>query len=135
MKHTGHYLTIAFLGIALAGTLAACGPGNAAPVELGAEDSGSTQTISTGQELTISLDSNPTTGYRWAVDGAVPPQLEQLGEPEYAAGSNAIGAGGVETWRFVGKALGTGTLKLKYWRSFEPTAAPADVYQVEVEVR
>lgn len=133
MSNAGH-LRIALVGILLAGLLVACGPRTPGPIELSAADSGSQQTVAAGQQLKISLDSNPTTGYRWAVDGSVPPQLEQVGEPAYSTESNAIGAGGVETWTFSGKSAGSGTLKLKYWRSFEPTAAPAETFQIEVAV-
>jgi len=115
--------------------LVACSARSDTPVELTQSDSGTTQTLSVGQELRISLDANPTTGYAWAVDGALPPQLEQAGEPEYTAESNAIGAGGVEVWTFAGAAAGEGTLRLKYWRSFEPTAAPERTFEVTVDVR
>lgn len=105
------------------------------PLELTGQDSASQQTLAVGQQLKITLDSNPSTGYRWAVDGAVPPQLEQSGEAQYAGKSNALGAGGAEVWTFVGTSVGKGTLKLKYWRSFEPTAAPANTFEVSVNVR
>jgi inhibitor of cysteine peptidase len=126
---------LGFIGVALVVSLVACAPKTTAPLELASAQSGSRQTLAVGQLLKISLDSNPTTGYRWAVDGALPPQLEQVGQSKYTAQSSAIGAGGVEVWTFVGKSVGTGALKLKYWRSFEPTAAPVGTFEVGVEVR
>jgi len=123
------------VGLAVVIVLAACAQGSAAPLELTQKDSGSTQALAAGQELRITLDANPTTGYMWAVDGAVPPQLEQAGEPEYTAESNAIGAGGTEVWTFTGKTSGKGTLRLKYWRSFEPTATPAGTFEVTADVK
>ena len=57
-----------------------------------------------------------------------------MGEPEYTAGSSALGAGGTEVWTFVGKSAGDGTLELKYWRSFEPTATPAGTFEVKIGV-
>ncbi len=128
-------MELGFIGIVLVGLLVGCTPTSTAPLELGSADSGSSQTLAVGQQLKVSLDSNPTTGYRWAVDGALPPQLEQLGEPEFTAQSSALGAGGVETWTFVGTSAGACTLKLKYWRSFEPTAPPADAFEVNLDVR
>lgn len=115
--------------------LAACAPKSAAPIQLTQKSSGSTQMLSVGQKLIVSLESNPTTGYRWAVDGEVPPPLEQVGNAKYTPGSTALGAGGTEVWTFSAKAAGKGTLKMKYWRSFEPTATPADTFQVMVNVK
>ncbi len=109
--------------------------GCAGPVRLSDADDGSVQRLDAGQELQVSLEANPTTGYQWAVDGDLPAQLEQKGEPVYDASSNAIGAGGTEVWTFVAKEPGTGTLRLKYWRSFEPTVPPVVTYSLSVAVR
>ena len=114
--------------------LTACSPQPEAPLQLTQKDSGSAQTLSAGQQLIISLESNPTTGYRWGVDGTTPAQLEQAGEPTYTSGSSAIGAGGTEVFTFTAKDPGEGTLRLKYFRSFEPTAAPAGTFEVIVKV-
>lgn len=109
--------------------------GTPSPIELTQADSGTSQRVAVGQELRITLDANPSTGYRWAVDGQAPAQLEQRGEPRYAAGSTALGAGGTEVWTFVGRQSGAGTLRLKYWRFFEPTIAPIATFTVNVRVR
>lgn len=111
-----------------------------APVQLTGADSGSAVTLRPGQKLRIVLDSNPTTGYRWAVDGAIPPVLSQAGDAVFAssaASSNPpiVGAGGTETWVFEGKTAGHAKLRLKYWRSFEPTATPISTFGVTVTVR
>lgn len=135
MAHVGRVVALGFIGVVLVGPLVACAPKTTSPLELASARSGSRQTLAVGQQLKISLDSNPTTGYRWAVDGTLPPQLEQVGQSKYTAQSSAIGAAGVEVWTFVGKSVGTGALKLKYWRSFEPTAAPFRTFEVGVEVR
>jgi inhibitor of cysteine peptidase len=125
-------LGIAALGIVL---LTACAAKPAAPVELTQNDSGTTQALATGQELLVTLDSNPTTGYRWSLDGALPSTLKQAGEPKFTSGSSAMGAGGAEVWTFTGAAAGDAKLRLKYWRSFEPTAAPAKTFVVTVSVK
>jgi inhibitor of cysteine peptidase len=135
MRYVRRVLESAFIGVVLAGSLVSCAPKATSPLGLGAADAGSRQILGIGQQVKISLDSNPTTGYRWAIDGTLPSQVEQVGESNYAAQSKAIGAGGVEVWTFVGKSAGVGTLKLKYWRSFEPTATPARTFEVGVEVR
>jgi inhibitor of cysteine peptidase len=106
------------------------------PLALTASADGSSQTLSTGQQMQITLESNPSTGYRWAVDGTVPPQLTQDGDAKYLAPkAGAVGAAGTEVWTFTGATAGQGTLKLKYWRSFEPTATPAKTFTVTVDVK
>jgi inhibitor of cysteine peptidase len=125
---------VAFAALLVLVSLPACSPRSPAPIELTQTDSGSTQALSAEQELRITLDSNPTTGFLWDVDGEVPPQLEQIGEPKYTAQSSALGAGGTEVWTFKASSSGEGALRLKYWRSFEPTAEPAETFEVIVKV-
>ena len=104
-------------------------------IVLAAKDSSSTATMQTGQLLQITLDANPTTGYDWAIDGDVPAQLKQSGAPRLTSSSSAIGAGGIETWSFDARAVGTGTLRLKYWRSFEASTPPVRTFTVDVVVK
>jgi len=127
---------VALLGaiLAVAALLAAGCSTASVPLELTGDDNGSTQQLGVGQELRITLESNQTTGYRWAIDGQLPPQLEQVGEPAYSSESKMVGAGGQEAWTFKGTRAGSGELKLKYWRSFEPTAQPAETFAVTVKV-
>lgn len=110
-----------------------CGP-TPGPIEVTAVDSSSEQRLTVGQELRVVLDANPTTGYQWAIDGELPTVLERVGEPDYEATSDALGAGGTETWTLRAVGPGAGLLRLKYWRSFEPTATPADDFEVKVIV-
>lgn len=121
--------------VLLAVVLTGCAERSASPVEATQKDNGTVQALLVDQQLRVSLDANPTTGYTWAVDGELPPQLEQQGEPVYTAASGAIGAGGTEVWVFKGVSAGTGALKLKYWRSFEPTTAPEETFELTVDVK
>ncbi|MBI5232127.1 MAG: protease inhibitor I42 family protein [Coriobacteriales bacterium] len=105
------------------------------PLELTEADSGSTQEMQTGQLAVITLDANPSTGYEWQVDGEVPAQLAQSGEPEFEAESDAIGAGGKERWSFMAKETGEGTLKLIWLRPWEKDTPPAKTFEVKVSVR
>jgi inhibitor of cysteine peptidase len=128
-------LVLVVLGGLLATLVVACGSNPPSPIDLTMKDSGSNQVLAVGQELRITLDSNPTTGYMWAPDGQIPGQLSRIGESDFRETSAAIGAGGIETWVFKAKSVGEGKLKLKYWRSFEPTAAPAQTFEVGVTVK
>jgi inhibitor of cysteine peptidase len=116
--------------------LAAVTPSNdPEPLDLTADDDGGSVLAQVGQEIRLVLESNPSTGYRWSLDGALPQHLGLDGDAVYEQGSDALGASGAETWTFRALKAGEGDLSLKYWRSFEPTAPPESVFRVTVQVR
>jgi inhibitor of cysteine peptidase len=100
-------------------------------------DNGKQITIKSGDVVTVTLESNPTTGYSWQVieiDNAV---LLQDGDPEYkqSPGSESlVGAGGTETFRF--KAIGNGetSLGLGYMRPWE-SVPPIQTFTIQVIVQ
>ncbi len=100
-------------------------------------DNGKQITVKSGDLVTLTLVSNPTTGYSWQVmeiDSAI---LVQDGEPEYKQSSGSeglVGAGGTETFRF--KAVGSGktTLNLGYMRPWE-SVQPTETFKVQVVVQ
>lgn len=108
---------------------------NTAPLALSESDTGTTQTLRVGQQLKVKLEANPTTGYQWALDGRLPPQLEQVGKPQFTVDSPALGSGGTEVWTFVAKERGAASLALKYWRSFDSTSPPVSSFSVDVHVK
>ena len=105
------------------------------PLVLTGSDVGTTHSLKVGQTVNVTLDANPTTGYSWALDGPLPPQLKQSGDPDYTATSTSLGTGGTEVWQFVGTSAGKAALKMKYWRSFEPTATPGSTFEVTLDVK
>ena len=100
-------------------------------------DNGKQITVQSGQVVTVTLESNPTTGYSWQVleiDDAI---LVQDGDPEYKQTSGTgglVGAGGTETFRF--KTVGTGetTLSLGYMRPWE-SVPPIQTFTIQVGVQ
>ena len=100
-------------------------------------DNGRQITVKSGDVVTVTLVSNPTTGFSWQVmeiDNAI---LVQDGEPEYkqSPGSEGlVGAGGTETFRF--KAVGTGETKLGlgYMRPWE-SVPPIETFNIQVAVQ
>jgi inhibitor of cysteine peptidase len=102
---------------------------------LEAEDNGNQINVQKGQILTIKLEANPTTGYTWEVvesDGAI---LRQVGETEYEAESDLIGAGGVQTLRFEAVEAGEMELRLVYHRPWETGVEPLETFTVQVTVK
>ncbi|MDO8847823.1 MAG: protease inhibitor I42 family protein [Coriobacteriia bacterium] len=104
-------------------------------VRLKDDDNGTSVTLANGEALELVLTSNPTTGYSWsAVE--VPACLDQDGEPEYDSDAlpGMVGAGGEDTWRFVGAEPGEGTLRLEYKKSWEGEVEAVQVYEIDVTV-
>ena len=134
-KRAGFYLgrsaSVALL--ILVALTAACGASN--EIKLDAKDNGSKVEMKAGQVLVISLESNPTTGYAWEVVDLEEGILQQLGESEFEPESKAVGAGGMQTFRF--KALKTGhvELKLLHHRSWEKNEEPLDTFTIQVVVK
>ena len=99
--------------------------------------SDSTQTISveTGKEFVIGLGSNPTTGYSWQVshDVAMVEMEESWYELGKEAKEGAVGAGGVEFFKF--KALKTGRtqITLDYQRPWEKVSIDQKAFTVDIK--
>lgn len=106
------------------------------PVRIGEAANGTTVVLAAGQNLEISLPGNVTTGFDWALDGALPSQLATVGD-SYAttAPAGVAGAGGVHTFVFKAASAGTSALRLRYARSWETGVAPAKTFTVTVTVR
>ena len=82
------------------------------------------QSLQNGQQLIVSLPSNPTTGYRWILHESAPEQLRSLG-PEVFSNpkDDMIGGDGLSTWRFEARQAGSGRLYLTYQRPGRPMAS------------
>jgi inhibitor of cysteine peptidase len=99
-------------------------------------DNGKQISVKSGDVVTITLESNPTTGYSWQVmeiDHAI---LVQDGDPEYkqASGSEGlVGAGGTETFHFRAIGSGTTTLNMGYMRPWE-SVPPIETFEIQVSV-
>lgn len=96
-------------------------------------DDGGSVSIGVGDELVISLPANPSTGYAWVVGPFDADVLEQVGEAEFESESDLVGAPGIYTVRFEGRAAGTVELVLDYERSFEDTD-PEDTFVITITV-
>ena len=123
---------ISLLGL---GLLTACAqqPAHNVTVE---EQSDCPQQLQVGQHLIVSLPSNPTTGYRWAIQDSAGGVLRSLGPEVYTSSDNGqlLGSGGQSTWRFQVFAPGTARLRLTSQQPWEPEAEPAQVFDCPITV-
>ena len=102
-------------------------------VRLAAADNGHTIELTTGQIVIITLEANPTTGYTWEVAEAPGGQvMRQAGEIEFESDSDAIGAGGVQIFRFEVLNAGQTNLTPIYHRPWEKDVEPLDTFTLQV---
>ena len=94
------------------------------------------QQLHVGQQLIVSLPSNPTTGYRWSIQDSAGGVLRSLGPEVYTSSDNGqlLGSGGQSTWRFQVFAPGSGRLRLSSQQPWEPEAEPAQVFDCPITV-
>lgn len=99
------------------------------------EDSGTTIDISAGDEFTVSLDENITTGYSWSVRGVLPSLLQTVSDDASAgAAAGTVGAGGTRTIVYRATAPGTARLTLDYIRPWESGNAPEQTFTVALRI-
>jgi predicted secreted protein/N-acetylneuraminic acid mutarotase len=102
-----------------------------------ADDDGQVE-LELGKLLVVTLESNPSTGYRWELLNNNESILKQFGQAEYKPADTSeppiVGAGGWEIFRFKAVNAGQMTLELIYHRSWED-AEPLKTFSIQVIVK
>lgn len=136
MRLVGRLLVIGLLGL----LLAACGDSGSGSVpqtiSLTLVDSGKSVTVRQNDQITVTLDGNPSTGYGWTVAAGTGTILLQEGEPKYTPTSTSpmtTGSGGSYLFTFKAAQQGTATLKLIYAQPWNNNL-PAQTFEVTVVV-
>jgi predicted secreted protein len=123
----------AVAGIVVA--LMAVQPAQAAKRVITEADQGAVIQLKPGNKVEVRLHANPTTGFRWVIDkgSAAPVMLlrEWYSRPE----TNAMGAPGYQIFLFRATERGTGLLRLRYIRSWEPTDPNEKDVELQIEVK
>ena len=92
-------------------------------------------TATVQEEIVISLESNPTTGYSWQLASLWPEGGLTLESHAYLAPqTELVGAGGVEEWKIVPLKSGTYYLYFVYLRPWEKDSPPAKEKALELKV-
>ena len=131
----------ALLALLATTSLVACGgsagssaaPSSPTPAVYTAADSGATVQASVGEQFTVSLEENPTTGYEW--DMKAGPGLTLVGD-EFVGPSPSpsplMGAGGTHSWVFRADKGGTLTLTGLYVRPWETNGKSAADFSLTI---
>jgi inhibitor of cysteine peptidase len=125
----GGLLLIGLAGCDLGSTLSGVPPINTPGVPI---------TVKVGQEFTITLHSNATTGYQWSLVGtldATRVALVGTGSRYVRTEGDAPGSGGVEIWTFKAVGAGQATITLLYSRPNDPNvpAGSQETFTVDVQ--
>ena len=93
--------------------------------------------VAVGGSLTVTLESNPTTGFRWSESAEISDQtmLEQVGHKFVSPETTLVGAPGEEVWTFKALKKGKPTISMEYRRPWEEGVEPADTFVLRVVVR
>ncbi len=95
-------------------------------------------TVVLGQVFTVTLESNPSTGYRWEWVDHQDSIVEQMGEAQFKPRATGdpplVGAGGWESFDFQAVHPGQMTLKLVYRRPWEEGVEPLKSFSLQVTV-
>lgn len=92
--------------------------------------------VKKGQQFTITLSSNASTGYSWMLTDDYNKSVVSKVSDEYITPkTTASGAPGEEVWTFKAESTGTTTLTLNYERSWEGDSSKVDTKTYNVTVK
>ncbi|NVM37723.1 MAG: protease inhibitor I42 family protein [Candidatus Lokiarchaeota archaeon] len=83
-----------------------------------------------GDVIEVSLDSNPSTGYRWDADFDT--DFLKLKEKYYIPLSSKLGGGGKEQFSFLSLKHGKTTITMQYKRSWEKKVIKKEKFVIEI---
>jgi predicted secreted protein len=128
---------VLYLGLvlAVAGFLV-IGPGDGSVSGADEKQSPDVQHVAAGQEFTVTLESNPSTGYLWRLGQTPDPGVvKSLGMKfESPSQRGLIGAPGKEVWTFRAEGPGQAVIYLEYIRPWEKGIPAARTHTVQVTV-
>jgi len=121
--------------VCAAALLAACGGGSGgATIKVTEADNTKTLAAEVGDEISVTLKENPTTGYGWnMIAGLGLTAVSDEFTGPSPSSSPMMGAGGVHTWVFKVDQAGTLTLTGVYARSWEPESKSAADFSLTVD--
>ena len=105
-------------------------------VSADASSSGKQIEITASGTLTVTLDSNATTGYSWELAGISDTGVLEKTDNKYEAlTSGLMGAGGKEVWTFKALKAGTTTLSMDYSQPWVGGQKGANSFSLTIVVK
>jgi inhibitor of cysteine peptidase len=97
-------------------------------------DSGKSVEVRPGDTIAISLEENPTTGYRWAIDSLDQHSVTSMGDAHTPAGSG-VGGGGTRIFTLQAVKTNTTEVRFKLWREWEGDKSIIQRFDATIHVR
>lgn len=85
-----------------------------------------------GEEFAITLQSNPSTGFRWMLADSLDPVVRLHGRTYVPQQPVTVGSGGHERLTFVGVVPGETTIRLRYARHGQGSAPRQAEFRVRI---
>jgi inhibitor of cysteine peptidase len=104
-------------------------------LNLDLHSSGQTVTVTPGDRLEIRLEENPTTGFRWCVEGDKTGVLNLEHDAFIHPVSRISGAGGTRKFIFIVAKQGHAMLRVSYRRSWEKRKPPQATFELTVTAK
>jgi inhibitor of cysteine peptidase len=101
-------------------------------IHLSSKDNNTVLQANVGTTIIITLGSNPTTGFAWAIANMDAAIIQNTQSQFKKGDSAAIGASSYQEFTFKVLQKGNGKIELKYFRHFEGDASITKRYQVTV---
>jgi inhibitor of cysteine peptidase len=126
---------VIFVAVLLLG-LAGCLPAQPKNLSVDKSYSGKEVNLAASATLTISLVSNPSTGYSWDKEAEIsdPAVIAQTDHRFEASKVPVVGAPGVQVWTFQTLGPGTSTISMDY-KSPTVSLKDADTFSLTVNVK
>ena len=113
--------------------------GSAAPSEVSVDESydGKQVEIAVDGTLTVTLESNETTGFQWELASISDPAVLEKESNTYEAPEDTgmVGVPGKEVWTFKALKTGASTISMEYSRSWEGGEKGAETFTLNVVVK
>lgn len=94
--------------------------------------------VSPGTTVTVTLESNGTTGFHWVLNGISDNTVLQKVNDSYKGDfslSGKVGVGGVEVWKFKALKEGTSTISMAYSQAWDKGTKGIEQFNLSVVVK
>lgn len=88
--------------------------------------------LTAGESLTLTLDENPTTGFRWQVEPG--PGLELISSDYTPNAADAVGGGGSRTLKLLARQAGSHRVRAQLLRAWAGAGSEIDRCEFMIEV-
>jgi len=98
------------------------------------KDNGAQVQVARGAKITVELQENPTTGYRWTIVGIDDASLAAEGDEFLPPSQKSPGAGGQRRFFFRAKAEGSTALSLVNKRAWERDDKAVSTFNLTIHI-